>query len=164
MRHVHALFTKHIQYLAGSGPPISLKDNHLPVFKRLYFAVGLATVLSITGTANSTDTSIQEDVGKGQRVFNRCKACHNLTDTSRTRLGPNLDGLFGRKAGSATNFKYSKALKEAEFLWTEAKLDEWLAKPSAFLPGNKMQFAGVRSAGDRKNLIAYLRQVTVKEE
>ncbi|MBL4639916.1 MAG: cytochrome c family protein [Kordiimonadaceae bacterium] len=101
------------------------------------------------------------EASKGRRVFNRCKACHNLTATNRTRLGPNLDALFGKEAGSALNFKFSKALKEAKFIWTENALNEWLKSPKTFLPGNKMQFAGVRREQDRNDLIAYLRQAAV---
>jgi len=115
---------------------------------------------------DGSDTSLSAlgDAVKGQRVFNRCKACHNLTASTRTRLGPNLDNLFGKKAGVAENYKYSRALKEANFLWTEKELDQWLMKPRAFLPGNKMTFAGLRKEQDRKDLIAYLRRATTKTE
>ena len=113
---------------------------------------------------NSTALSSGGDTAKGKRVFNRCKACHNVTASKRTRLGPNLDNLFGKKAGGATGYKYSRALQEAEFVWTEEKLNQWLMKPGAFLPGNKMQFAGLRKEQDRKDLMAYLRQATVITE
>jgi len=113
---------------------------------------------------SSTSLSSLGDPRKGQRVFNRCKACHNLSAAPRTRLGPNLDNLFGKKAGTASNYKYSRALREVEFIWTEEKLDQWLLKPGAFLPGNKMSFAGIRKEQDRKDLIAYLRQSTIKKD
>lgn len=129
-------------------------------------ALFVALPAGVPVVADPTDTSISElgDATRGQRVFNRCKACHTLTAAKRTRLGPNLDNLFGRKAGSADNYRYSRAMKDADFLWTEAKLNEWLMKPSAFLPGNKMTFAGVRNEKDRKDLIAYLRRATVQTE
>lgn len=126
-----------------------------------------AIIMPIAASAdNATETSFSAtgDAAKGQRVFNRCKACHNLTTTTRTRLGPNLDNLFGKKVGTAESYKYSRALSEADFIWTEAKLNEWLLKPSAFLPGNKMTFAGLRQEKDRKDLIAYLRRATVKTD
>lgn len=113
--------------------------------------------------ANDTSISSGGDAEKGKRLFNRCRACHNLTATARTRIGPNLDNLFGRNAGSAEGFKYSKALAEADFIWTEKNLDEWLAQPRTFLPGNKMAFAGLRKEQDRKDLMAYLREATVAE-
>ncbi|UTW54207.1 cytochrome c family protein [Kordiimonas sp. SCSIO 12610] len=108
--------------------------------------------------------SSEGDEAKGKRVFNRCKACHNLTASPRTRVGPNLDNVFGRKAGTSETYKrYSKALKEADFVWTEEKLNEWLIGPRTFLPGNKMAFAGLKNEQQRKDLIAYLRSATVAE-
>lgn len=114
--------------------------------------------------ADPADTSIsaQGDATKGLRLFNRCKACHNLTATARRRIGPNLDNLFGRQAGAVDGFKYSKALQEADFVWTEQNLNDWLAQPRTFLPGNKMAFAGLRKEQDRKDLMAYLREATVE--
>lgn len=132
-----------------------------------YILVTLGVLLTAPASyADPADTSFSRNgnAETGRRVFNRCKACHNLTASSRTRLGPNLDALFGRKAGSALDYKYSRALKEADFVWTEANLDDWLKRPNAFLPGNKMQFAGVRAEQDRMDLIAYLRQATISSK
>lgn len=112
----------------------------------------------------STAISVHGDAEKGKRIFNRCKACHNLTAAERSRMGPNLDGLFGRQAGSKDDYKYSKALAEADFVWTEEKLDAWLGSPKTFLPGNKMAFAGLRKEQDRMDLMAYLRTATVAGE
>ncbi len=114
--------------------------------------------------ADDTQISESGNPTSGKRVFNRCKACHNLTTTSRTRLGPNLDNLFGRKAGSVESYKYSKALQETDFVWTENSLNSWLTKPNSFLPGNKMAFSGIRKEQDRKDLIAFLRQSNVTEK
>ncbi|WP_262691415.1 c-type cytochrome [Kordiimonas aestuarii] len=113
---------------------------------------------------SSTALSSHGDAEKGKRIFNRCKACHNLTAADRSRMGPNLDNLFGRQAGSKEDYKYSKALAEADFVWTEEKLDQWLMSPKTFLPGNKMAFAGLRKEDDRKDLMAYLRKATVAGE
>jgi len=135
-----------------------------------FLLIGLGFVLSspiavaATNTATDPEDTSFSKLGnseEGRRIFNRCKACHNLTATDRTRLGPNLNSLFGRHAGTAENYKYSRALLEADFVWTETALDEWLTKPNSFLPGNKMQFAGLRKDQDRKDLIAYLRQTTI---
>ncbi|MCJ9430295.1 c-type cytochrome [Kordiimonas marina] len=133
----------------------------------LSLGAGLALAnLTVTAHAEDSvsDTSFSSagDAKVGERVFNRCKACHNLSGAQRHRIGPNLNGLFGRKVGTSEGYKYSKALQDADFVWTEAKLDKWLTKPQAFLPGNKMPFAGLKSAQERKNLIAYLRQATAE--
>lgn len=112
---------------------------------------------------SATPLSASGDSAKGKRIFARCKACHNLTAAPRSRMGPNLDDLFGRQAGAYEGYKYSKALGEADFVWTEEKLDQWLAQPKTFMPGNKMAFAGLRKEQDRKDLLAYLRQATLAE-
>lgn len=132
----------------------------------LFIALTATPLLTALPAANAdpadTTISAQGDATKGQRLFNRCKACHNLTATARRRIGPNLDSLFGRQAGSRDGFKYSKALQEADFVWTEQNLNDWLAQPRTFLPGNKMAFAGLRKEQDRKDLMAYLREATVE--
>lgn len=133
-------------------------------------AVYLAmTAVAITGSsqrasADPADTTLSAagDAEKGKRLFNRCRACHNLTATERSRIGPNLDNLFGRQAGTKEGFKYSKALQEVDFVWSEKQLNDWLAAPRTFLPGNKMAFAGLSKEQDRKDILAYLREATVE--
>lgn len=127
----------------------------------LALVTGMATTTTLRaeGEADNRDLSAAGDAVKGKRVYMRCQACHTLT-AGQHRLGPSLANLFGQKAGSIAGFtRYSNALKEADFVWTEAALDEWLASPKAFLPGNKMPFAGLSNAQDRKDLLAYLREV-----
>lgn len=132
------------------------------VFTSLAIMPAMVSMPATAIDADDTTLSSGGDSVKGKRLFNRCRACHNLTATARTRIGPNLDDLFGRKAGAADGFKYSKALQEADFDWTEKALDSWLAQPRQFLPGNKMAFAGLRDEQDRKDLMAYLRTATVE--
>lgn len=100
------------------------------------------------------------DAVKGEKLFNRCKACHTLGAGEPNRVGPNLHGLFGRKAGTVAGYKYSKPLSEAGFQWTPEKLYEWLENPRTFLPGNKMTFAGIKDSQQRKDLIAYIEKAT----
>jgi len=89
-----------------------------------------------------------------------CRACHSLENGGAAPLGPNLFGIFGKRAGSSDQFAYSDALATAGFLWTPRALDAWLAQPARFLPGNRMSFAGVLRESDRNDLIAYLLEVT----
>ena len=137
-----------------------------PIPKTVLFLSLILTpgLFSVSAAADPTDTTLSAagDATKGKRVFNRCRACHNLTATARTRIGPNLDNLFGKKAGATEGFKYSRALQEADFVWSEEALDSWLAQPRKFLPGNKMAFAGLRKEQERKDLMAYLREATVE--
>lgn len=99
---------------------------------------------------------VSADLGRGRNLFRRCQSCHTLSDGARHMVGPNLYGLFGRDVGTAEGFRYSPAVQAEDFVWTPAELDQWLANPRAFLPGNRMSFAGLRNEDDRRDLIAYL--------
>jgi len=92
----------------------------------------------------------------GMRTWKLCQSCHLTAQGAGSLVGPNLHGLFGRKVASAEGFDYSPALKAETFTWTPELLDEWLANPRGFVPGNRMSFAGVRKPEDRLGLIAYL--------
>ncbi|MCL4720685.1 MAG: cytochrome c family protein [Gammaproteobacteria bacterium] len=100
------------------------------------------------------------DLDKGRVLFLQCRACHGLEQGGVNKVGPNLYGIFGQKAGSVPGFAYSEALAGADIVWSAEALDDWLARPSDFLPGNRMVFAGIRKPEDRANLIAYLKQET----
>lgn len=92
----------------------------------------------------------------GERLLMQCRACHSLEDGAGHRLGPNLFGMFGRPVGSADGFGYTRALRDASFVWTPRALDAWLAQPQRFLPGNAMAFGGLSYADDRAAVIASL--------
>lgn len=92
---------------------------------------------------------------KGERVFNQCKACHKLEQGANS-VGPYLYGVVGRDKGTAEGYAYSKAIASMEGSWTPENLNAFLEKPSSYAPGTKMAFAGLKAAGDRANLIAYL--------
>lgn len=96
----------------------------------------------------------------GRRVFAQCRSCHTLEEGGPNRVGPNLHGVFGREIGTAAGFNYSQAVQDASFTWDAAQLDNWLANPQTFLPGNRMAFAGVRDETQRRDLIAYLKVET----
>ena len=96
------------------------------------------------------------DYALGKRTFKLCVSCHLTAEGAGNLVGPNLHGLFGREIGTLEGFVYSDALMEADFIWEPGHLDEWLTNPRAFLPGNRMSFAGVRRPEDRLALIAYL--------
>lgn len=96
------------------------------------------------------------DFARGKRVFRQCSSCHMVSADGGNLVGPNLYGLFSRKAGEGEDFAYSTALQEADFQWTPEQLNQWLESPRNFLPGNRMSFAGVRKPADRDAVIAYL--------
>ncbi|MDP1630004.1 MAG: cytochrome c family protein [Caulobacter sp.] len=96
------------------------------------------------------------DVENGQRKFALCRSCHTITDGGANMTGPNLHGVFGRKAGSVEDFRYSEPVKTAGFVWDADHLNNWLTDPRGFLPGNRMSFLGVKDPKDRIDLIGYL--------
>lgn len=99
------------------------------------------------------------DQASGQLAFNNaCRTCH-LTREGDNRLGPNLHKIVGRKAGSQPNYNYSSAMKEADFVWDEAKLDRFIASPDEVVPGNNMKpYGGLTSKEDRAKIVAFLAQ------
>jgi len=99
----------------------------------------------------------------GDRLLMQCRACHSLEQGGRKMLGPNLYGIFGRKAGSVNDYGFTAAFRDASFIWTPRALDAWLAMPSQFLPGNAMAYGGIPYADDRIALIASLLRETTRD-
>ena len=98
-----------------------------------------------------------QDAAAGEKVFAQCKACHQVGEKARNAVGPVLNGLFGRKAGTVEGFNYSAANKNSGIVWDEHSLDGWLADPQAMIRGTTMTFRGVADDATRKNLIGFLR-------
>lgn len=97
------------------------------------------------------------DAKQGQQVAQRCAQCHDWTKGGPNRIGPNLYGIINRARGKHEGFSYSAAMKNKGGTWTYADLFQYLKSPAAFVPGNKMAFAGLPRAQDRLDLIAYMR-------
>lgn len=102
----------------------------------------------------------EADLENGRRAFARCRSCHTITEGGPNMTGPNLYGIFGRQAGTQPGFNYSTAMKEADFVWDGARLDDWLENPRTFLQGNKMSFAGIPDPTDRRDVVAFLKVET----
>ena len=101
----------------------------------------------------------QGDPAAGEKVFNKCKACH-VADEAQNRVGPHLVGLFGRQAGSVEGFKYSDAMKGSGVTWSEETIAEYIADPRGYIKGNRMAFVGLKDEEDVANLVAYLKEAT----
>lgn len=104
-----------------------------------------------------------QDAAAGQRVFNQCRACHTVEQGARNGVGPNLHGIFGRKAGAIDGFRYSAGMKakaEGGLVWDEASLRAYIADPKAVVPGGSMSYVGLRNEQQVNDLIAYLKEAT----
>ena len=99
------------------------------------------------------------DAQRGAQVFAQCKVCHSL-EAGKNMVGPSLHGLIGRKAGSVPGYTYSPAMKNANVTWNDDTLSKYLVDPKAFLPGDKMVFAGIKDPSKLGDLLAYLNQAT----
>jgi cytochrome c len=117
------------------------------------WAAGLAFAVPVTARAGS-------DVEAGARIFKLCVSCHSVTDQAR-KIGPTLNGVFGRRAGTVPGYKYSAFMVmagEAGLMWDEAELAAYIADPKGRIPNNSMAFAGLKKPQDVANVVAYIRQ------
>ena len=122
--------------------------------------IGAASVL-IVGLSVTAASAQSGDAARGQRVFNlQCKACHTLEKDGASVVGPNLHGVFGRKAGTATGFEFSEAMKKSGIVWDDATIADYNRDPKGKVPDTKMVFNGVKNAGQLADLVAYLKEAT----
>ena len=98
------------------------------------------------------------DVVSGEKIFKKCAACHSIVKGGKNNIGPALYNVVGRKVGVVSDYKYSKALVEYKKEWTFEELNGYLIKPSKWIKGTKMAFAGLRKEKDRASVIKYLNQ------
>jgi cytochrome c len=123
--------------------------------KRQYF--GLIAAAAWAGSAAGALAA--GDAAEGEKIFQtKCKVCHQIGAGAKNFVGPELNGVVGRKSGSVPDFNYSDANKSSGITWDEATLNEFLTNPKAKIPGTKMVFVGLPKEGDRENVIAYISQ------
>ena len=122
-----------------------------------------------TTVSSSTEKAVEEkvdiaslmamgDIDLGEKVFKKCAACHSIVKGGKNNIGPALYNVVGRKTGAVTDYKYSKALASFNKEWTFEELNGYLIKPSKWIKGTKMAFAGLRKEKDRASVIKYLNQ------
>jgi cytochrome c len=122
--------------------------------RMIRFAFFPVLLLAFPGTAPAAD------VAAGQAAFARCKICHSVQAGAPSPVGPNLHGVFGRKAGTLEGYSYSEAMKNSGIVWDDETLTKYLRDPRGTMPGNKMAFPGIKSDDEVPNLLAYLHQAT----
>lgn len=119
------------------------------------------TTLVLAGllVAGATGVHAAEDTAAGEKVFAKCKACHAVGPEAKNRVGPHLNDLFGRTAGTVDGFRYSPAMVEAGengLVWDQEALSAFLADPKGYVEGTRMSFAGLKNEDDRANVLIYL--------
>ena len=98
------------------------------------------------------------DAAAGEKVFLKCRACHQVGETAKNAVGPRLNGLFGRSAGSIEGYSYSPANKNSGIVWDEATFRDYIKGPQAKVPGTKMVFPGLKTDQEIDDIVAFLKQ------
>ena len=111
----------------------------------------------IGGAAMLAQPALAQDAAAGEKVFVKCKVCHQIGDGAKNAVGPVLTGIVGRPAGTFAGYNYSEANKNSGLTWDEATLTVYLKNPKAKVPGTKMTFPGLQADEDIANVIAYLK-------
>src|SRR5882724_5869773 len=99
-----------------------------------------------------------QDAASGEKIFTQCKACHQIGENAKNAIGPVLNGLLGRKAGTIEGYSYSSANKNSGITWDEATFREYIKDPKAKIPGTKMTFPGLKDPKQIDDIVAYLKQ------
>jgi len=121
--------------------------------------VGTLAVVLVAGMV----PALAQDAGdpaEGEKYYRRCQACHMVGENAQSRVGPPLNDIIGRQAGTYEGFRYSSAMQEAGengLVWNAETISAYLEKPKEYIPGNRMAYPGVRDSEDRQNVIAYLK-------
>lgn len=126
--------------------------------KRGLLGLCATALVALTGPAFAAD----DDAAQGKAAFTKCAICHQVGPNAKTLVGPELNGIVGRKAGVVAGYNYSAGMKELDekgYVWTEENLDKWVADPKALLPNSPMAlaFPGIKDAEERARIISYLK-------
>ena len=106
----------------------------------------------------SAGAALAQDVAAGEQSFNKCRPCHDVGPDAKVKLGPPLNGINGRKAGTYEGFNYSDPMKASGIVWDKAKFLQWVTNPQAMVMGTRMAFGGIPDDAERENLWAYVSQ------
>ncbi|HEX2511883.1 MAG TPA: cytochrome c family protein [Xanthobacteraceae bacterium] len=121
---------------------------------RLYSLALIAAALALPSAA----AEAQQDLAAGEQSFKKCLPCHSVGEGATNKVGPQLNGLEGKKAGTTPEYSYSEANKNSGLVWSEAVFKEYIKNPMGQMPGTKMAFPGIKNETEIGNLWAYLKQ------
>ena len=119
--------------------------------------IRIATI-SVLTLAISTGTALAQDISAGETSFRKCQPCHDVGENAKNKLGPPLNGIDGRKAGTYEGFNYSQANKNSGLTWHQQEFDKYIRAPMQEMPGTRMAFVGIKNDKDIGDLWAYLKQ------
>ena len=118
----------------------------------------VSTLAAAAAFAFATTGASAQDAAAGEKVFLKCKVCHQVGESAKNGVGPMMNGLFGRKSGTVEGYSYSEANKNSGITWEPAVFAEYIKNPRAKIPGTKMVFAGIQNEKEIADLTAYLQQ------
>jgi cytochrome c len=136
-------------------PQAALKSSHpgTSFMKKMTVSALIVLVSSVAASA-----ALAQDVAAGKSSFNKCLACHAIGEGAKNKVGPELNGLDGRKSGTAPDYSYSDANKNSGITWNEAEFKDYIKDPKAKIPGTKMAFVGIKNEKEINDLWAYVSQ------
>ena len=134
------------------------KDETNVVAYKVEATEGSSVQVSSESTLDISALLAMGDVSHGEKVFKKCKACHSINQGGGNKIGPKLWNVMFRPVGAVTDYKYSKSLSTYKIEWSWEEMNGFLIKPSTWIKGNKMGFAGLKSEKDRASVILYLNQ------
>ena len=118
----------------------------------------LVAMTALAAALGSSPAARAQDVAAGEQTFKKCFICHRIGEGAKNLVGPELNGLDGRKAGSVPDFNYSDANKNSGIVWNEATFKDYIKDPRAKIPKTKMVFPGIKDEKEQNDLWAYLKQ------
>src|SRR5580693_7403881 len=116
------------------------------------------SVLVVIASSATASAAFAQDVAAGKSSFNKCLPCHAIGEGAKNKVGPELNGLDGRKSGTVEGYSYSDANKNSGITWNEAQFKEYIRDPKAKIPGTKMAFTGIKNDKEVNDLWAFISQ------
>jgi cytochrome c len=116
------------------------------------------SALAVIASSTAASAALAQDAAAGKTSFNKCMVCHAIGEAAKNKVGPELNGLDGRKAGTAPDYSYSDADKNSGITWNEAEFKDYIKDPKAKIPGTRMAFAGIKNEKEINDLWAFIAQ------
>jgi cytochrome c len=153
MQPAHVWWLVHRKRTMPQQPQAYLETDKEQIMKIL--TLGALAVITSVAAASGAQA---QDVAAGKSSFNKCMACHAVGEGAKNKVGPELNGIDGRKSGTAEGYSYSDANKNSGITWNKEQFLEYIKDPKAKIPGTKMIFAGIKNEKEANDLWAFLSQ------